>query len=239
MTQVLEDLAELPLGSHALSLHADADEAEDHAIRFLSGTPEGGTAIYFVNDERTSAEYNARLADVSPGHVGCVVALGHEQVELVDGKLRPAREVQEFFADHQDGVTAGGDTLSMYWTSTNVPEHLEYEQWFDQQPRVDSRFVCPYDLRKVPSDQATEILAELGRHHSHVVLSSSPEPAIRLLQLFVFETAGDLPRQLAANLRWAVEQGYVHPSGPLDPLQLTPTGLALVHEWGDRTTVDW
>lgn len=239
MTQVLEDLAELPLGAHALSFHASADEARDHAVRFLTGTPEGMTAIYWVPDAEASARYNSKLADVAPSHVGCVVALGHSQVDWSAGKLRPAPEIREFLREHPGGVTAGGETLTKYWHEDHVAEQIEYERWFDEQPREDSRFICPYDLRRLGTENPPEILAELGKHHSHIVLSSSREPAVRLLQLFVFPTSGELPPKLGADLDWAAELGYVEAGGPMDPLRLTPAGRAIVDEWGGRTSVDW
>ncbi len=239
MTQVLEDPADLPLGSHALSFHASAEEARDHAIRFLSGTPDGMTAIYWVPDAAASAEYNAKLADVAPSHVGCVLPLGHSQVDWVDGNLRPAPEIRQFLGEHPGGVTAGGDTLTKYWHDDHVDEQVEYEMWFDAQPREDSRFICPYDLRRIGTENPPELLGELGRHHSHVVLSSSAEPAVRLLQLFIFPTAGELPPQLGEDLDWATEQGYIAAGDPMSALRLTPAGQEVVREWGGRTTVDW
>ncbi len=239
MPRVLGDLAELPVGAHAVSFYSDRQEASDQAIRFLAGTPEGTTASFWVVDPPTAAEYNERLADEAPDQVGCVVALGHEQVERTQGTLRPASEIRAFIARHPEGVTAAGDTLSHYWSPETMPEHLEYESWFDDQPRETSRFLCPYDLRTVPPETAPTILGELGKHHSHVVLSSSPEPAVRLLQLFVFGTPAQIPSKLADDLRWAEAQGLVAPGASDEPLRLTSAGSASVKEWADRTTVDW
>jgi len=239
MVQVLGDPADLPLGCHALSFHSSAFEAEDHAMRFISGSPPGIPAVYFVPDEATSGRYNEHLSDVAPEHVGCVMALGHEQVESVGGVLRPAREVRAFFETHQDGVTAGGDTMSMYLEPETVPAHLEYECWFDDQPRNGSRFICPYDLRRVPVDQAAEMLHELGQHHSHVVLSSSAEPAVRLLQLFIFGSRAEVPSEFREQVQWADDQHLIEEAESEETLRLTPEGRDIVSEWSGRTTVDW
>jgi len=91
----------------------------------------------------------------------------------------------------------------------------------------------------VPSDDATTVLRVLGRLHSHVVLSSSSEPAVRLLQLFIFGSEAELPGRLHGDLRWAAEHGYLETRGSSGALELTPTGRDVVREWGDRTVVDW
>jgi hypothetical protein len=239
MPEVMGDLAELPVGSHAVSFYSGREEAALQAVRFLSGTPEGTTAAYWVDDKRTADEYNRRLSEVAPEHVGCVVALGHEQVEPTGEKLRPAREVQEFLHDHSDGISAGGDTLSRYWSAESMPAHLEYEAWFDAQPRDGSRFLCPYDLRRVPAEEAPSVMRELGEHHSHVVLSSSPEPAVRLLQLFIFGRPTDVPERLRHDLDEARRNGWLEHARSRDPLELSSAGREIVREWSDRTVVDW
>jgi hypothetical protein len=239
MPVVLRDLAELPVGSHALGLYSKRSEAADQAVQFVAGAPPEMAVSFWVGRPEIAKRYNDRLAAVAPDRVGCVAVLDHEQVDRVEGKLRPTREVTEFVSQHPAGVTAGGDTLSLYWNSQSMSEHLEYESWFDQQPRMHSRFLCPYDLRTVPPEDATDVMRELGRHHSHVVLSSSSEPAVRLLQLFIFGSAAELPDRLLGDHRWAVEQGFVEETKVPAPLELTPTGRELVRKWGDRTLVDW
>jgi hypothetical protein len=236
---VLSDLAELPRGSHCLSLHADVAEAADHAADFLAGTPDGQAAAYWVADTALQSYYQDRIAEDFPGQVGCIMVLSGEQVHPVDGKLRPVDEVVKFVTSHPEGVTGAGETLSLYWGPENIPEHLEYEAWFDGQPRDSSRFLCPYDLRRVPIEDAPEILRELGKHHSHVVLSPSTQPAVRLLQLFVFETVQDLPPQLVDTFQWALDEELVEASQPSEELQLTAKGNQVVKEWGETTAVDW
>lgn len=239
MPVVLRDLAELPVGSHALGLYSERSEAADQAVQFVAGAPPEMAATFWVPSPELAKKYNDRLAAVAPDRVGCVAALDHEQVTPVEGKLRPTQEVTDFLSQHPDGVTAGGDTLSLYWDSASMSEHLEYEAWFDQQPRMHSRFLCPYDLRSVPPEDAPDVLRDLGRHHSHVVLSSSSEPAVRLLQLFIFGSSAELPDRLHGDHRWALEHGYVEETKAPTALELTPVGRELVREWGDRTVVDW
>jgi hypothetical protein len=239
MTEVLTDPGSLPVGCHALGLYSGPVEAEWQAVRFVSTAPRTAPPVFFVHDQPTADRYNSRLSKTAPDRVGCVVALGHEQVETVKGKLRPVREVQDTLSRHPEGMTAGGDTLSMYLTPESTPAHLEYEEWFDAQPRSGSRFICPYDLRNLPVESAPEILADLGRHHSHVVLSSSPEPAVRLLQLFIFGSRAAVPERLGEDVGWAEENGYIPSSTSNAPLTLTPEGQQVVCEWSDRTTVDW
>jgi MEDS: MEthanogen/methylotroph, DcmR Sensory domain len=239
MPVLLSDLAQLPTGSHCLSLHTDGEEAADHAVAFLAGTPEGQAAAYWVADSSLQAYYEERLAEEAPTQVGCVLLLSGEQVHVVDGKLRPVDEVRQFVAAHPEGVTGAGETLSIYWLPDNVPDHLEYEAWFDGLPRDRSRFLCPYDLRRVPSEDAPGILRELGRHHSHVVLSPSHEPAVRLLQLFVFETPAEVPFELSATLEWAIDSGFVEEGPSAEELRLTRVGAEVVHDWGQVTSIDW
>ena|SRR5580700_3299177 len=239
MLEVLDDLSQLPLGAHALSLHASRREAADHAVAFIKGTPEGQAVAYFVPDAALAQYYDDRLSEAAPDHLGCVHALGHEQVEFVDGRLRPVAEVRELIGQHPEGVTAAGETLSQYWAPENMPEHLEYESWFDDQPREDSRFLCPYNLREVPPEMASNVLRELGSHHSHVMLSQCDEPAARLLQLFIFAVPRDLPTSLQATLGWAVAEGLVRVEDAGQEMALTKAGEALVRRWGLEATVNW
>ena len=238
MPELLTDLGQLPLGSHCLDLYATREEAADAAVEFLAGAPPGQPSRYWVADSALQSYYQERLRVVAPRQVGCVMVLDHEQVQSIDGRLRPAEEVAGFVADHPEGVTGGADTIGRYWGPPSVPAHLEYEAWFDAQPRDRSRFLCPYDLRSVPPADAPQILRELGRHHSHALLSTSGEPAVRLLQLFLFATPGDLPPALAPTYIWAIESGLVS-AGPADrELELSQSGAALVREWSGRPRAD-
>jgi hypothetical protein len=236
MPEVLDDLVHLPLGAHCVSFHASRDEAADQAVSFLAGSPDGQAASFWVADSTLLAYYDEKLAVRAPEHVGCVHVLPHEQVGPVAGKLRPVEEVQEFVAGHPGGVTGGADTLSFYWSPETIPDHLEYEQWFEDQPREGSRFLCPYDLRRIPPESAPEVLRELGKHHSHAALSASDEPAVRLLQLFIFGGARDLPPQLLETLRWARDSRLIERG---DDLVLTESGEAVVRDWSRAARFDW
>ena len=239
MPEVLDDLVHLPLGSHCVSFHASREEAADQAVSFLAGRPDGQAAAFWVADSSLLAYYDEKIAERAPEQVGCVHVLPHEQVGPVAGKLRPVEEVQEFLADHPEGVTGGADTLSLYWSPETIPDHLEYEAWFQQQPRDGSRFLCPYDLRRVPPESAPEVMRELGKNHSHAALSTSEEPAVRLLQLFVFGTAESLPSQLGETLTWARDTGLVEVGQPTDDLALTESGEEVVREWSGSAQLDW
>ncbi|HTW56257.1 MAG TPA: hypothetical protein VMG36_07470 [Thermoplasmata archaeon] len=240
MPEVVDLAAELPVGSHTLSLHASNREAKQHAVSFLAGTPPGQAASYWIGDGDQLPDYRAQLTAEAPEHVGCVAVLPHEQVtEQPDGHLRPAGEIQEFLHAHPEGISAGGDTLSLYWTDRTIPAHLEYEAWLSGQPYDRSRLLCPYDLRRVPPSEAPRVLRELGAHHSHVVLSGSGQPAVRLLQLFVFPDAARMPSALRETLDWGLKTGLVRLDATGRDLSLTTAGEEIVAEWSQQTTVDW
>jgi hypothetical protein len=237
--ELLGSLSEAPLGSHSLCFHASEHEAAVHAAEFLAGTPEGQAAQYWVPDGEAATYYAQVVLERAPEHVGCIAVLPTEQVEPVDGKLRPVAPIREFLSEHGDGVSAGAETISRYWSLETVPEHLEYEAWFQEQPRDGSRFICPYDLRRVPPQVAPQVMRELGAHHSHVVLSGSEEPGARLLQLFLFDTVSDVPDSMDPTLGWAVKKGLLEWSDPDEAPYLSVVGEQVVREWGQRTSVNW
>lgn len=239
MPEIVERLSQVPPGSHCISLHASPEEAADRAVDFLAGTPPGQAASYWVPDPDLAAEYNARLEAEAPSQVGCVRALAHEQVAPHDGRLRPTPEIVDFVTAHPGGVTGGADTISRHWTRESVPDHLEYEAWFDDPSRGQSRLLCPYDLRTLPAELAPRVLRELGTHHSHAALSNSTDPAVRLLQLFIFPTIHDLPPKLHATLGWALAQRYASLPGLGNELVLTAAGETVVRDWSRDAVVDW
>lgn len=237
--EVLVSPREIPIGGHAVSLHASRREAAEHAARFLDGTPAGQPARFWVTDDRTAAMYAEAAKERSPEHVGCIAILPTEQVEEVDGRLRPVAEVRAYVGAHPGGVTAAGGTISAHLTAENMPAHAEYEAWFDGQAGDRSRFLCPYDLRGLPPESAPEFLRELGAHHSHVVLSHSDEPGARLLELFIFDTPREMPDELRPALAWALDRGLVSAPAPDASLELTPSGEAVVREWGEHSSLDY
>lgn len=239
MPEVIGDLSELPVGAHCLSLHASRDEAAERAVQFLAGNPPGKAPSFWVTDAALASYYSDRLAEIAPECVGCVHVLEGEQVIPVEGRLRPADSIRRFISEHPEGVSGGADTISMYWSAETLPEHLEYEAWFQAQPRDRSRFLCPYDLRRVPPESASRTVRELGAHHTHVALSHSEAPAARLLQLFVFGSRPEVPKDLAQTLLWARVNGLVEVVGDQETLQLTSRGEAVVAEWSQVASVDW
>jgi hypothetical protein len=239
VAEVLAELVHLPVGSHCISFHASQEEATDHAVDFLAGSPPGQAASYWVSDSAQQVACQEKLAVRAPSQVGCVRVLEEEQVRPTNGHLRPIDEVLRFVGSHPEGVTGGADTLSQRLTPGNVPDHLEYEAWFDRQPRDGSRFLCPYDLRRIPPDDAPATLRELGAHHSHAVLSSSPEPAVRLLQLFIFATPAELPPELDPTFGWAVRSGLIEVHGPTEEFTLSESGNQVVRDWSHVARIDW
>ena len=237
MVEVVGTAADLRLGSHALSLHSSREEAESHAVSFLKGAPTGQPASYWVESRNLAEEYTSALRSEDPTHVGCVGVLSTEQVEYRDGRLRPISAVFAFIEQHPEGVSGGADTISSYWDASNVDAHLEYEAWFDDQPKGNSRFICPYDLRRLPAEHAEAVLRELGSHHGQVVLSESPEPAVRLLQLFIFPTLREIPSRLQPDLFWALSLELVTLVRSPYELDLTEEGDDIVKEWSARATV--
>ncbi len=233
MLTLVDDLRELKRGTHALSLHSSTEEGARHAAEFLAGTPKGQSAAYWVFDPRRAQYYRRWLSREAPEQVGSVAVLNHSQAVPEGGRLRPAPEVQEFMGRHPDGVTAAGETISHFWQPRNIPDHLEYEAWFQEQPRARSRFLCPYDLREIPVADAPEILRELGAHHTHLTLSRSAEPAVRLLQLFAFPTPEEMPAALEETLDWAISEGYVEVETDPPDLVLTTAGDRIVRSWAE------
>ncbi len=234
--KVVESARDVPSGAHALSLYATRREAAEHAADFLRGTPKGQAARLWVPDEVSAAFYSEAAGNRAPEHVGCVAILSTEQIAEQAGRLRPVEEIRSFLASHPEGVSAGADTISFYWTPATVPAHLEYEAWFEDQPRSRSRFICPYDLRSLDPADASHVVRALAAHHSHVVLSEASEPGVRLLQLFVFPSARDLPDALDSALGWAVKRGYVELRSTTRELELTPAGDEVVRAWAERPT---
>jgi hypothetical protein len=231
MPEVVESLEELELGSHCVSFHASREEARENAVAFLAGAPEGQPASYWVADPALKDYYSEEIVARTPDHLGCVYILPGPQVKWIEDRLRPVDEVLQFVGAHPEGVTAAGETITQYWAPQNVSDHLEYESWFEERPRENSRFLCPYDLRRIPPEVAPETLRELGLHHSHVALSHSQEPAARLLQLFIFGFADEMPPALRESLAWAEEAGLVVDRGRPLGLTLTPGGEEIIRAW--------
>jgi hypothetical protein len=234
MVDLTDELATLPTGSHCVSLHTTQDEAADHAASFLAGTPSEQAASYWVPTGGLLPLYRSKVGARRPDRVTSVRVLVGPQVERVEGKLRPVEQVLEFVGRHPEGVTAGAETISWYWTADDIRDHLEYEEWFQSLPRGRSRFLCPYDLRRVPAADAPEILAELGAQHTHVALSPSNDDIVQMLQVFVFGTFDRVPRQFEEAVAWAVESGFVTVRDADGAMSLTRSGVAAVSDWSNH-----
>ncbi len=239
MPTIVARLTELPVGAHCLGIHVGEAEGAAQAADFVAGAPDRQPASFWVSDERRQQEYRETMGRVSPQQVGCVAVLPSEQVAPVAGVLRPVDEISRFVAGHPEGVTAGADTIDRHWTAATIPDYLEYEEWFESQRGDRSRFLCPYDLRRIPPEAAPELLRGLGSHHSHVVLSENPEPAVRLLELFIFGRPDALPPALEPTLAWARARGYLGAGRAEEEFSLTPEGERLIRAWSDSTEVDW
>ncbi len=231
MARLLQAASDLPIGAHCVSFHASQQEACDQAVSFISGCPNDQAASYWVAERTLLPMYESELKARLPQRPDVVHVLGHSQVHKVGDVLRPVPEVLAFIGQHPEGVTAGGETLTWFWTPETIHEHLEYERWFETQPRQRSRFICPYNLRKVPPGDVLEVLRELSEHHSHVVLSQSRDRPVRLMQLFLFANADSIPEALRPDLRWAVDAGYVQVESPSPLLFLSASGRQLLDDW--------
>jgi hypothetical protein len=231
MVEVVDDPADLPLGSHALSFHSSQREAADQAIAFLDGRPVGQPAAYWVAERGLLRYYRDESGVGGSAASESVRVLRGPQVRLLRGRLRPVESVRRFVAAHPEGVTAAGETLTRYWTPHNILDHLEYEAWFNRQPWRNSRFLCPYDLRRIPPDMAPRLLRALASHHSHVVLSRAADPAGWLLQLFAFGTPENLPDEVRSILDWAAESGWTRVHARSGEIGLTPAGRRMVLDW--------
>jgi hypothetical protein len=234
---------ELPKGSHAAAFYADRVEAAEQAAAFLAGAPEGQSARFWVPSDAAAQVYVEAAQMIAPSRVDSIEVLPTEQVEPTEGKLRPVAPVRAFLTEHPEGVTAAGGTISYYWNRESVPEHLEYEQWFNREIADGagdaSRFLCPYDLRTVPAELAPRVMRELGASHSHVVLSATEEPGAHLLELFLFESTELIPSSLTDTLAWAIRDELVQIDPASHTFDLTRKGEHVVREWSKGCSVDW
>ncbi len=205
---VLEDPEQLPPGSHCLSLYASDEEAALRAAAFLAGAEDPSRATYYVSGERLLAYTRRHVRARSPRLAQRVRDLGGPQTVREGPYFRPAAEVVRFVREHPEGVSTGGQTITQYWSRETIAGHLEYEQWFQQQPREGSRFLCPYDLREVPVDLAPRVLANLALHHSHIIFSTAPEPASQVLQLATSPRLEEMSPTLERSARWCLQEGF-------------------------------
>ena len=231
MSIPLDSCGEVPVGGHCVSFHATQEEAADQAASFVAGAAPSQAASYWVPQPGLLPLYRDRMASMDARRVRSIRVLAGPQVHRVGQRLRPVEEVAAFVERHPEGVTGGAETISWYWTADDIKDHLEYEQWFQLQPRAHSRFLCPYDLRRIPADDALPILRELVGHHSHLVLSRGRDESIRLLQLLLFSDAREIPPWLASDLAWGLRSGYVTVGEHTGHLSMTTEGHQLLDAW--------
>lgn len=210
---LLSDLRALPPGSHCLEFYASEDEAAEHAAAFLAGAEDPNATSYWVADDRLLAFNRDLVARRTPGREENVRRLRGPQVVRREGLLRPTAEILRFVQQHPEGVSGAAATITRYWTREEIPAYLEYEAWFHEQARDRSRFLCPYDLRRVPVDMAAEVLPRLAEQHSHLVVSSARHPMALLVQLLVFPNRDRVPEAQREVLAWALRDGLLRLEG--------------------------
>jgi hypothetical protein len=221
---VVHDLSQLPTGAHCLDFFSSEDEAADHATAFLAGALDPEAASYWVAGDKLLAYCQEKAEERDPALAAQIHVLDGPQAVPTEGKLRPAPEIVRFLKAHPEGVTAAGATITEYWTREQIPGYIEYERWFEAQERSSSRFLCPYDLRKVPTDLADSVLPDLIAAHSHVVLSKLPNPASLMLQLLIFPQSELVPSEFRALLEWGLNERNLLWKETGDGLVLTPQG---------------
>lgn len=209
MLVLLNDLAEMPAGSHALALHDSAAEGAEHATAFLCSAPDPSSCSYWVDDPRLLELYRARVARSGPDRSGSVRLLPGSQVEPFGSRLRPVREVREFVGSHPKGVSVAAESTSRALNFESLPKFEEYERWLGRQPNRVSRYLCPYDLRRVPLDHAPSLMRALGEAHTHLLLSWTEDLVLRLLEVFLFATPNGVPEGLQGTLEQARDAGWL------------------------------
>ncbi|HTP54251.1 MAG TPA: hypothetical protein VML94_04705 [Thermoplasmata archaeon] len=220
----MQDLSQLPTGAHCLDLFSSEDEAAEHATAFLAGALDPDASSYWVAGNSLLAYCQEKASERDPSLSDRFHVLDGPQVLPTHGKLRPAPEVVRFLKAHPDGVTAAAATITEYWTREQIPGYIEYERWFDEQERSSSRFLCPYDLRKVPTDLAASVLPQLIASHSHVALSKYPNPASQMLQLLIFPQRDLVPSEFRPLLDWGLTERNLLWKATDDGLELTAQG---------------
>lgn len=224
-SEVLDDPADLPIGCHAFSFHASVEEAADHASGHLWNSPTIDQGAYWIGTGRPRAPYEEAILRRRPEMLTALRSLETPSTEATDGALRPIKEVVAWVENHPDGVVAAAETLSWYWDPIHAPMNIAYEQWFHTLERRHSRFLCPYDLRRVPIGVAGLVLPKLRRVHTHLVLSTDRRPEIRVMQLLAFQGESELPELLAGDMERGILEGHFDRGAPGAGLRLTPLGV--------------
>ncbi len=225
MMRLVTNPEELPTGSHAIALYGSAPEAARHMASFLKGAHDRRQpAMVLTSSDRMMELYRGEVARRAPAMLGSLRRIPGPHARPTSEGMRPVPEVMEFAAAHPEGATMCGDTLPGILTRKTLPEILAYESWFDGLRPFQHRGLCPYDLSRIPVDQAPEALGRLARAHSHGVLSSDPNPGVRFLQLLVLPHVENPPSEHLGWLARAVDYGLMDERPDQRAVELTPRG---------------
>ncbi|MDE1820185.1 MAG: hypothetical protein KGJ23_07420 [Euryarchaeota archaeon] len=223
---ILDEPSRLPVGGHALSMFASDQEGADHAASFLSGGKEPASSSFWVGEASAFEVYQRAVERSAPRFVESLHALKGAHVEWVGTDrraLRPIPEVLQFLQEHPQGLSAGANTLSHFWSPTDMPAFLEYENWIQQLPHAEARLLCPYDLRRIPVASAPTVVSTLARRHDHLVLSRTQDPLLTMLELFLFRKEAEVPPSLRPALERGLEDRWVQ-SAPEGGFEWTARG---------------
>lgn len=228
MTQLVRRLEDLPTGSHSLSFYGSESEAARNMASFLKGAEEfGQEALVLTSSDKMLDLYRGELAKRGPDLATAIRRIPGPHIRPTAGGFRPVTEVMEFVAAHKVGATVCGDTIPSILDRRSLPAILDYEDWFDSLRPFEHRGLCPYDLSRLPVDRAPEALRRLVRAHTHAVLSDSPNPGVRFLQLLVLPHVENPPEEHLRSLAHAVDYGLIDQRTNGAPADLTPRGKDL------------
>jgi hypothetical protein len=217
---------DLPPGSHSIELYASRPEAARHMASFLKGAKDRHqAAAIFSGDDEMIRLYREALTERAPEMVSALRRIQRAHVRPTAEGLRPIDEVGAFASAHPEGATMCGDTIPSLLNRRTLSSVLAYEDWFDTLRPFYHRGLCPYDLGSFPVAQAPDAFASLAQAHTHVVLSTDPQPASQFLQLLVMPYVENPPEEHLGWLARAVDEGLIQerPDGE-SGMDLTPRG---------------
>lgn len=236
MTHWVAHPEELPTGTHALALYGSHAEA----ARFIGGFLVGGAnrsqpGVVWSDSEEMMRLYRQEVARAAPAMDVVYQRLSSPHTEATPDGRRPLPQILTYLAGFSDGVSTVGDTIPHYLDRENLAEYLDYERWFDSQRPYAHRGLCPYDLTRLPVDQAAKALLALARSHTHAVLSEDAAPGVRLLQLLIAPQLDNPPRWLTVWLGRAVDHGLIELGVSGETATLTLRGAQLARALLART----
>jgi hypothetical protein len=225
MMRLMATPEELPPGSHSLSFYASPPEAARNMASFLKGAQvRGQKAMVFTADDRMLQLYQRAVSQAVPEMADSFLRISGPHARPTSDGLRPVPEAMEFASAHPEGATMCGDTIPSFLNRRSLAEILTYEDWFDSLRPFYHRGLCPYDLTRIPVDQAPMTLGRLARAHSHGVLSNDVQPGVRFLQLLILPHVENPPREHLGWLAQAMEYGLIDGDRTEESVGLTPRG---------------